>query len=456
MAKTKIKTVFRCQECGHTSAKWLGRCPDCDAWNTIIEEKETSLASTLNIRNLTDFSSEVSKLDEISVENYDRHKTGISEFDRILGGGVVPGSVVLLGGAPGIGKSTLMLQVSAVLASKSLKTLYVSGEESLSQVKSRADRLKIQSDNLYIVSETNLENILEDINKTDPKIVIIDSIQTTYRVDVSSAPGSVSQVRECAAEFLRLAKSKAITIFLLGHVTKEGSIAGPRVLEHIVDTVLYFDTEKQEVYRILRAYKNRFGPTSEIGVFEMRGDGLAEVTNPSLMFLNERSSDSPGNVVVSTIEGTRPILLEVQSLVTRTNFGLPRRMVTGYDLNRIIIIVAVLEKRVGLHLESQDVFVNVVGGVKIKETGVDLGILCSIASAHSNFVCSKDTIILGEVGLSGEVRSIYSLSERLLEAEKLGLKKAIVPKSNIKGLKYKGKLNIIGVENVKEAIEQIK
>ncbi|MCB4791709.1 MAG: DNA repair protein RadA [Elusimicrobia bacterium] len=457
MVKSKIKTVFRCQECGYTSPKWLGRCPDCDAWNTMIEEKETSLASSLNIRNLTDFSSEVSKLQDISVENSERLKTGISEFDRILGGGVVPGSVVLLGGAPGIGKSTLMLQVSAVLGSKaSLKVLYVSGEESLSQVKARADRLKLKADNLYTVSETNLENILEDIKKLGPNIVVIDSIQTTYRVDVTSAPGSVSQVRECAAEFLRLAKSKNITVFLLGHVTKEGSIAGPRVLEHIVDTVLYFDTEKQEVYRILRAYKNRFGPTSEIGVFEMKSEGLAEVTNPSLMFLNERSTDAPGNVVVSTIEGTRPILLEVQSLVTRTSFGLPRRMVTGYDLNRVILLIAVLEKRVGLHLESQDVFVNVVGGVKIKETGVDLGILCSIASGHLNFVCLKDTIILGEVGLSGEVRSIYNLSERLLEAEKLGLLKAIIPKSNMNGLKHKGKIKIIGVENVKEAIEQIK
>jgi DNA repair protein RadA/Sms len=454
MKASKIKTIYRCQQCGYSSPKWMGRCPDCNNWNTFVEEKE-SIAPARQVRQLTDFSSGVFALDKVSVEEFSRINTGISEFDRMLGGGLVPGSLLLLGGPPGIGKSTLMLQVSGAL-SKKRKVLYVSGEESLSQVKARANRLKINSSDLYLVSETNLENILEVTKQTAPQVLIIDSIQTTFRPDLAGAPGSVGQVRECAAEFLRLAKSQGLTVFLLGHVTKEGDIAGPRVLEHIVDTVLYFETERQQIYRVLRAHKNRFGPTSEIGVFEMKGDGLAEVTNPSLIFLGERSMNAPGTAVVSTVEGTRPLLLEVQSLVTRTNFGLPRRMVTGYDVNRVTIIIAVLEKRVGLHLESQDIFVNIVGGVKIKETGVDLGIACAIASANSNFVCPPKVIILGEVGLAGEVRSIGQLAERLTEAEKLGFEKAIVPKSNLKALHYKGTLQITGVDTVQAAIEALK
>ncbi|MHB9154547.1 MAG: DNA repair protein RadA [Endomicrobiales bacterium] len=453
--KSKIKTIFRCQECGYSSAKWLGRCPDCGKWNTFIEEKEAPAVSSRAPRQLTGFSSSVMPLDQVSVEEFKRIGTGIHEFDRMLGGGVVPGSLLLLGGPPGIGKSTLMLQVSHALA-KQKTVLYVSGEESLSQVKSRADRLNIKAGNLYLVSETNLENILQVMQDVKPQVAVIDSIQTTYRSDLSGAPGSVGQVRECAAEFLRLAKSQNITIFLLGHVTKEGDLAGPRVLEHIVDTVLYFETERQQIYRVLRAYKNRFGPTSEIGIFEMQSTGLEEVANPSVIFLGERSTTTPGNAVVSTIEGTRPLLLEVQSLVTRTNFGMPRRMVTGYDTNRVILLIAVLDKRLGLHLESQDVFVNVVGGLKIKETGVDLGIACAIASGHSGFVCPPKLLILGEVGLAGEVRSIAQLAERLTEAEKLGFEKAIVPAGNLKSLNYKGKLAISGVSTVSEAIELIK
>jgi len=463
MKQQKIKTLFRCQQCGYTSPKWLGRCPDCGQWNTFVEEKEAQAPRGGAVRTqLTDFSSAVTPLDEVSVDAFKRRATGIAEFDRMLGGGVVPGSLVLLGGPPGIGKSTLMLQVSAALAAamrgkeQAESVLYVSGEESLSQVKSRADRLNIKAHNLYLVSETNLENILENINKVAPGVVIIDSIQTTYRPDLAGAPGSVGQVRECTAEFLRLAKSKGITIFLLGHVTKEGDLAGPRVLEHIVDTVLYFETERQQVYRVLRAYKNRFGPTSEIGVFEMKASGLAEVANPSLLFLGERSINTPGSTVVATIEGTRPLLLEVQALVTRTNFGLPRRMVSGYDLNRVILLIAVLEKRLGLNLESQDVFVNVVGGVRIKETGVDLGIACAIASANSGFVCPPKLLILGEVGLAGEVRSIAQVTERAIEAEKLGFEKIIIPKTNLKTLTYKGKLNVTGAESVQQAIEEIR
>jgi DNA repair protein RadA/Sms len=456
MKSSKIKTIFRCQQCGYSSPKWMGRCPDCANWNTFAEEKEAALpAAGRQARHLTDFSSEVFALDKVSIEEFARVHTGIHEFDRMLGGGLVPGSLLLLGGPPGIGKSTLMLQVSGALAQQK-KVLYVSGEESVSQVKSRADRLRVKGGDLFLVSETNLENILEITRTTTPQVLIIDSIQTTFRPDMAGAPGSVGQVRECAAEFLRLAKSQGITVFLLGHVTKEGDIAGPRVLEHIVDTVLYFETERQQIYRVLRANKNRFGPTSEIGVFEMKGDGLAEVPNPSLIFLGERSMNTPGNVIVSTVEGTRPLLLEVQSLVTRTNFGLPRRMVTGYDLNRITIIIAVLEKRVGLHLESEDVFVNVVGGVKIKETGVDLGIACAIASGHSNFVCPPKSVILGEVGLAGEVRSIGQLAERLMEAEKLGFEKAVIPKSNLKSLNYKGAIQIVGVDTVQSAIEALK
>ena len=466
---SKVRTLFRCQECGYSSPQWLGRCPDCSKWNTFVEEKDIAASPEgRSARHLTNFSSEVLPLDKISVEEFQRMMSGISEFDRILGGGIVPGSLILLGGPPGIGKSTLMLQVSAALASPATSAvkrknaapqtvLYISGEESLSQVKSRADRLGVKTDTLYLVSETNLENILAHINNIKPQVVVVDSVQTTFRSDLAGAPGSVGQVRECAAELLRIAKSQNLTIFLLGHVTKEGDIAGPRVLEHIVDTVLYFETERQQIYRVLRAYKNRFGPTSEIGVFEMKGNGLAEVPNPSLLFLGERAQNAPGNAVVSTVEGTRPLLLEVQALVTRTNFGLPRRMVTGYDSNRVVLLIAVLEKRLGLHLESQDVFMNVVGGVRIKETGVDLGMACAIASGYSNFCIPSGVIILGEVGLAGEVRSIGQLAERLAEAEKLGFEKAIVPKGNLRAFDsstYKGKLKIQGVENVKQAIDK--
>lgn len=459
--KTKTpKTVFRCQECGFTATKWLGRCPDCGKWNSFAEEREAVRPSGGGYqgRQLTDFTSSVVRLGDVRAEALGRIVTGISEFDRILGGGVVPASLVLLGGPPGIGKSTLMLQVAAALAGGAARrpVLYVSGEESLSQVKSRADRLKAAAENLFLVSETKLENILEAVEKVKPGILIVDSIQTTYRSDLSSAPGSVGQVRECTAELLRIAKSRDVAVFLLGHVTKEGDLAGPRVLEHIVDTVLYFETERQQIYRILRAHKNRFGPTSEIGIFEMKNDGLAEVANPSTIFLGERSIDVPGNAITATIEGTRPLLIEVQSLVTRTNFGLPRRMVAGYDTNRVILLTAVLEKRLGLNLEAQDIFVNVAGGVRIRETGVDLGIACAIASAFKNFVCPRKLAILGEVGLAGEVRSISQLRERLSEAEKLGFEKAIVPKNNLKALEYGGTLKILGVESVQQAMEEIK
>lgn len=456
MKPKKLKTIFVCQNCGYESAKWLGRCPGCSNWNTFTEEKqEPVLTSSQNTRQLTGFSSGTFALNDVSVKSFERIKTGINEFDNMIGGGIVPGSLTLLGGAPGIGKSTLMLQISGALA-KSGTVLYISGEESLSQVKSRAERLRVSKDNIFLASETNLENIAAAVDKTEPKFLIIDSIQTTYHPEFASAPGSVGQVRECSAELLRIAKSKHITVFLLGHVTKDGDLAGPRVLEHIVDTVLYFENEKQQIYRILRAYKNRFGPTSEIGIFEMKNDGLSEVKNPSLIFIGERSDDVAGNIVTASLEGTRPLLLEIQSLVARTNFGLPRRMVSGYDLNRVIIIIAVLEKRIGIPLENQDVFINIAGGIKIKETAADLAIACAIASANNGFVCPPKTVVFGEVGLAGEVRAVGQIRERLAESEKLGFKKAIVPKSNLKSLNYKGKIEIAGVDSVRSAIQTLK
>jgi DNA repair protein RadA/Sms len=452
----KNKTKFLCQQCGHESAQWLGKCPSCGQWNSFAEEKFSSSASSgVPQRQLTGFSSQAVKLDEISVKEFERYATGIKEFDNMLGGGVVPGSLILLGGAPGIGKSTLMLHVSSAL-SASGTVLYVSGEESLAQVKSRAERLKVAKGDIFLASETNLGNISEAVNRLSPKFLVIDSIQTTYHPELSSAPGTVGQIRETAAELLRIAKSKDITVFILGHVTKDGDLAGPRVLEHIVDTVLYFENERQHVYRILRAYKNRFGPTSEIGIFEMNSSGLAEVSNPSLIFLGERAVSSPGNIVTVSMEGTRPLLLEVQALAARTNFPVPRRMVSGYDANRVTILIAVLEKRLDLPLEMQDVFVNVAGGVKIKETSADLAAACAIVSANSGFVCSKDIVSFGEIGLSGEVRGVSLAAERLNEAEKLGFKKAVIPKGNLKNLSYKGKIEIFGAQTVDDAVKIIR
>lgn len=457
MKKQKYKIKFLCQQCGYESAQWLGKCPACGCWNSFSEEKfspaQTKGASAS--RQLTGFSSDAVKLKDISAAAFKRYKTGIREFDNMTGGGIVPGSLILLGGAPGIGKSTLMLHVSGALSGIGT-VLYISGEESLAQVKSRAERLKIEKDNIFLASETNLGNIIGAVEKTKPEFLIVDSIQTTYHPELSGAPGTIGQVRECAAELLRMAKSKNITVFLLGHVTKEGDLAGPRVLEHIVDTVLYFENERQHIYRILRAYKNRFGPTSEIGIFEMNASGLAEVSNPSMIFLGERSLNAPGNVVTVSMEGSRPILLEVQALAARTNFGIPRRMVSGYDANRITILIAVLENRLGLPLEMQDIFVNIAGGVKIKETSADLAAACAIVSANSGFICPKDMTVFGEVGLSGEIRSVAFASERLSEAEKLGFKKAVIPKGNMKNLSYKGKIEVSCAETMDDAVKALR
>lgn len=450
----KVKSVFRCQKCGYSSAKWLGKCPECGEWNTFVEEQEKAKTEPAR-RQLTPFSSEVVELSRVTHRESIRQITGISEFDRILGGGIVDGSLILLGGPPGIGKSTLMLQTSYALALREKKILYISGEESLEQTALRAKRLKLNSNGIYLVAENNLENILEAVNKTAPDYVIVDSIQTVFHPELSGAPGTVGQVRECAAEFLRLAKSGKRTVFLLGHVTKEGDIAGPRVLEHIVDTVLYFESEKQQIFRILRAYKNRFGPTSEIGIFEMTTEGLIEVKNPSAIFLAERTTNIAGSAVTVTMEGTRPFLVEVQALVAPTNFGVPRRQVNGFDYNRAVLLIAVLERRVGLPLGSVDIFINIAGGMKIKETAIDLATAVAVASAQSNFVVPEEAIFIGEVGLAGEVRSVVQLSERLSEAEKLGFKTAIIPGKNLIR-KYSGKLKIIPVETVSQAISVVK
>ena len=390
------------------------------------------------------------------VKPLERAPTGIPEFDRVLGGGVVPGSLVLLGGPPGIGKSTLMLQVAHGLAHTRGQGLYVSGEESLQQVKDRAHRLGLSVPALSLVSETELSKIVAAIDKVEPTFCVVDSIQTTYREDMSSAPGSVGQVRECAAELLRIAKARNITIFVLGHVTKDGDLAGPRVLEHMVDTVLYFESEREQTFRLLRSYKNRFGPTHEVGVFRMTGEGLQGVKSPSEIFLNERSQ-APGSVVVASLEGTRPLMLEVQALVSRTHFGFPKRMVTGLDANRALLLIAVLEKRLGLHLETEDIFVNIVGGIKIKEPAIDLGVALAIASAHRNQTLDPATLWIGEVGLGGEIRSVGALAMRLSEAAQLGFKRAVVPQTNLReaGRELNSlKLDIQGIRWLSEALQE--
>lgn len=454
MKKAQAKTVFRCQNCGYSTVKWLGKCPECESWNTLVEEMETTAPSTAR-RRLTAFTSEVSPLAKIQSAHHQRVKTGLVEFDRMMGGGVVGGSLTLLGGPPGIGKSTLMLQAAEGLAAHGT-VLYVSGEESLEQVKSRADRLGVKSEKLLLLSETNLANILEAVTRVQPLFLIVDSIQTVYKEELSSAPGSVGQVRECAAEFLHLAKGSKVSVFLLGHVTKEGDIAGPRVLEHIVDSVLYFEEEQHHAFRVLRAMKNRFGSTHESGLFEMKESGLEGVSHPSRFFLNERSLGGPGTVVVAPMEGSRPLLLEVQALVARTSFGYPRRQVTGLELSRVLLLIGVLEKRLRYALESQDVFVNVVGGIRIKETGVDLGVALAIASAFEDFPFDHETLAVGEVGLTGEVRSVSRIVSRLEEAQKLGFKRAVVPKRSLKDLpRWKG-LDVLGVEHLSQAVELLK
>ncbi len=453
-AKSKEKIVFRCRECGASSLKWLGQCPDCGRWNTLAEHREAPETDRAP-RRLTEFSSPLTPLSRATAEEVRRQPTGIGEFDRILGGGVCPGSMVLLGGAPGIGKSTLMLQAADRLARAESPVLYVSGEESLAQVKARGTRLGAANESLWLLSETNLENILEAVRRSQPKVLVLDSIQTVYKADLPGAPGSVGQVRECAAELLHLAKGAGITVFVLGHVTKEGDLAGPRVLEHIVDTVLYFETERQQVHRVLRAFKNRFGPTNEIGVFEMTAQGLREVANPSELFLGDHAGAAApsGTAVLAAMEGTRPLLVEVQSLVSRTLFGMPRRQVSGVDYNRALLLIAVLDKRCGLRLESQDVYVNVTGGLQVREPAADLGIAVAVASACRDRPVPAGTLWVGEVGLGGELRAVGQAAERLQEAKKLGFRRAVVPRACQKGLRVPDGLEIAAAGSLPEALE---
>ncbi|RIJ66114.1 DNA repair protein RadA [Rummeliibacillus sp. POC4] len=450
----KKKTKFFCNSCGYESPKWLGRCPGCGEWNTMVEEVEIVSKGP---RGAFQHSDKVSQkaVPIISVESEEapRVETELKELNRVLGGGVVPGSLVLVGGDPGIGKSTLLLQLSALLSNKGHRVLYISGEESIRQTKLRAERLGVKSSELYIYSETNLEFLNQTIEDVKPKFVIVDSIQTVYHPNVTSAPGSVSQVRECTAEFMRIAKTKNIAIFLVGHVTKEGQIAGPRILEHMVDTVLYFEGERHHTYRILRSQKNRFGSTNEIAIFEMLQNGLKEVLNPSELFLQERSQGAPGSTVVASMEGTRPILVEIQALVTPSSFNYPKRMASGVDQNRISLLMAVLEKRMGMLLQAQDAYIKVAGGVKLDEPAIDLAVLVSIVSSFRDVAAKPMDCYIGEVGLTGEVRRVSRIEQRVQEAAKLGFKRVIIPSSNIGGWDYPNDIEVLGVDTVNQALK---
>ena len=448
MAKAK-KSIFFCQNCGHEESKWLGQCPMCKEWNTFVEEKMTSTkASVAKERK----HAEIVTLNSFSTDEDERMKTDIEELDRVLGGGIVPGSLVLVGGDPGIGKSTLLLQVCQKLSAKGRKIIYISGEESLKQIKLRANRMGEFTENLYLFCETNLDIIRSVIEQQKPEMVVVDSIQTMYNEEVGSAPGSVSQVRESTNIFMQLAKGLNISIFIVGHVPKEGTVAGPRVLEHMVDTVLYFEGDRHASYRILRGVKNRFGSTNEIGVFEMRKNGLEEVKNPSEFMLNGKPENASGSVVVCAMEGTRPMLLEIQALVCRSNFGMPRRTATGLDYNRVNLLMAVLEKRVGLSLSDFDAYVNIAGGIRMNEPASDLGIVLAIASSYKNKPIAEDTVVFGEVGLSGEVRAVTMPEQRIAEAKKLGFKRCIIPEVSVNTVGKVEGIEIIGVKSVNEAI----
>jgi DNA repair protein RadA/Sms len=451
MKKPKAIYQFVCQHCGNTSPRWIGRCPSCDEWNSYVEERiEKSRAN--NIKQA--FRPTPIPITDIEGGKEERLPTLIGELDRVLGGGFVPGSVVLVGGDPGIGKSTLALQMLANLAASKLKVLYVTGEESPEQVKLRAKRTASGSESLFVLAENSVEHIVEELTKLSPHVVVVDSIQTVYTEDFPSAPGSGGQIRECAARLMHYAKSRGTSIFLVGHVTKEGTIAGPRVLEHLVDTVLYFEGERDHPYRILRAVKNRYGSTNEIGVFEMQESGLKEVNNPSEIFLSERPIGASGSVVTPSIEGTRPILVEIQALVSPCNFGVPRRTTIGIDYNRVSLLVAVLEKRAGLNILAQDIFMNVAGGIKIVEPAIDLGVSVALVSSFLNRPIQHALVVFGEVGLSGEVRGVSHVEQRLKEAEKLGFKKCILPRINVERIKSRGKsLSLIGVTSIENAIE---
>lgn len=451
MAKGKTVTVYFCQSCGYESSKWMGQCPGCREWNTFVEEKIEKKTAGKGRRNTDGENSRPYKISEIDMQEKERIQTHFPELDRVLGGGIVPGSLVLVGGDPGIGKSTLLLQVCRNLAD-GMTVLYISGEESLQQIKMRAERIGTFTDQLLLLCETNLERISQVIEQQKPRVVIIDSIQTMYNEEVSSAPGSVSQVRESTGRLLQIAKGMGVTVFIVGHVTKEGVVAGPRVLEHMVDMVLYFEGDRHAAYRILRGVKNRFGSTNEIGVFEMCEEGLREVENPSEFMLNGKPQGASGSVVACSMEGTRPVLLEVQALVCHSNFGIPRRTAAGTDLTRVNLLMAVLEKRGGLSLANSDAYVNIAGGIRMNEPAIDLGIVMALASSFRDKAIDEKMICFGEVGLSGEVRAVNMAQQRVLEAKKLGFTSCMLPKVCVPGLTETSGIKIIGVENIQEAI----
>ena len=449
----KAKTIFVCSECGNESPKWLGKCPACNSWNTFYEQKIEKYTETNKIEKK--INNTPRPLNSYVGQEANRTSTGYLELDRVLGGGLVKGSLILLGGEPGIGKSTLILQLCEKVQGEG-KVLYVSGEESAEQIKLRADRLEIKNQDLMFLGETDIDVIKDAISDMKPKLVIIDSIQTMYSDEITAAAGSVSQVREITSQIMRMCKAQQITTIIIGHVTKEGNIAGPRVLEHMVDTVLYLEGERYNTYRILRAVKNRFGSTNEIGMFEMREEGMCEVTNPSDILITEREDNPSGSCILASVEGTRPILVEVQALTSQTVFGLPKRTANGFDYNRLAVLIAVLEKKAGLSLGNQDVYLNIAWGMKISEPAADLGIIATVASSYKNVPIPQSTVVMGEVGLTGEVRRINLIEKRLKEAEKLGFKACIIPENNKKVLKDNYKLDIIGVKSIGDMLRILK
>ncbi|MBO5209816.1 MAG: DNA repair protein RadA [Lachnospiraceae bacterium] len=456
MAKGKVTTVFYCQNCGYESSKWMGQCPGCKEWNTFVEEKVNTKTSGAGVTSkIRREEAKPSRLSEITLQDDERMSTHMKELDRVLGGGIVPGSLTLVGGDPGIGKSTLLLQVCQHMAADKRKVLYISGEESLKQIKIRANRIGEFADNLFLLCETNLGIIEETIRHIMPDITIIDSIQTMYQEEISAAPGSISQVREATNVFLQLAKGMGSSIFIVGHVTKEGTVAGPRVLEHMVDTVLYFEGDRHASYRILRGVKNRFGSTNEIGVFEMQKEGLVEVSNPSEFMLNGKPEGASGSIVSCSMEGTRPILFEIQALVCRSNFGFPRRQAIGTDFNRVNLLMAVLEKRVGLQMSDCDAYVNLAGGMRILEPAIDLGIAMAVASSFKNRPIDDKMAAFGEIGLSGEVRGVSMIEQRIAEAVKLGFTTCVIPEVCMKQVQNMKNVKLIGVSSVQDAIDLI-
>ena len=453
--KKKQKTIFSCQSCGFQTAKWMGKCPDCGAWDSFVEERPAAGSDLSGYRGISSPQTAPVPIDSIDLETELRLQTGIKEFDRVLGGGLVPGTLVLIGGDPGIGKSTLMLQALNGLADQGNRVLYVSGEESIRQIRLRSKRLNTVSPDMLVVSEVEIEAILAMIGTTKPKALVVDSIQTMFNGDLTSAPGTVSQVRESTVRLMLTAKKTGIPIFLVGHVTKDGTIAGPKLLEHMVDTVLYFEGDRNHIFRVLRAVKNRFGSTNEIGVFEMKDKGLEEVANPSAVFLSERPAGAAGSVVTASMEGTRPILVELQALASATNFGTPRRTILGLDPNRVALLAAVMEKMLGMQLMSYDIFMNVAGGVKVTEPAMDMAIVAAVASSFLDKAIAENTVVLGEIGLTGEVRAIGQADSRIAESRKMGFRRCLLPKSNLTRLPDIDAIEIEGVETVSEVVENL-